>query len=1118
MVGFMSDLQIWLEQHGLGTLTDVLTEHEVDLEILPELGDADLAGIGLALGPRKKLLKAIRTISDTPTRDNQSPSEFDRHPRASGEAERRQLTVMFADLIGSTELSQQLDPEDLRDINRAYQETATAAIKRYSGFVARYMGDGVLAYFGYPLAHEDDAERALRAGLELIEAVSALQVGIPLAVRVGVATGPVVVGDIIGEGAAQESAVVGETPNLAARLQGIAEPNTLVFSAATRHLVTGRFDLNELGLQALKGIAQPVPVYQALAVREVSRFDAGRERQLTPMVGRNEELQMLLQRWESSKKGEGQAALLCGEAGIGKSRVVRALEDSVPEPSSNHVHFYCSPYHQSSAFYPAIGYLERVIGVGDRQTPREKLTLLENFLSQMDIADGDSSAILAELLSIPREITNPGPEMSPEKLRSRIFDILANYIITLASQKPTLLVVEDAHWIDQSTQDFLSYLVERIPGKRVLVLITHRPEYQLDWTMYSHVITISLNNLGQHDSATMIAEITSERGLPITMVDEIIARSDGVPLFIEEISAAFNDADFTRNRGQADPGVDDSLKAGIPTTLQDLLMERLDRMGPAKEVAQLAAVIGRSFSLELLTEVLDRAEGVLEDSLSRLIESGLVYGGRGAGSILEFKHALIRDTAYQSLLKRERQTAHQRIATILLREARENPPLELLAYHYEEGGRLDEASDYWRKAGEKALGRYAHVEAISDFTRALEALDSLPEDDERRRFELETRTLLGPSLMFVLGQAAPEVEQTYARAILLGEQLNDPRASFTSAWGLWRLQFARSDMETAKQSAMKCQEIASKFSDPVANLGTAFALGATDVFSGECYSAVPHLENSIQQYQSMEDKSPLAVFGQDPGLSSLCYLAWAHWVLGRPDQAVIPCERAIELAHSLGKPVFIAIASGFAGATYALRKDIPKLIEHAQESLYLCEQNQFSQWTAMAKVMLGYGHSYAGEHDLATELVKTGIDEKEALRSHIAMPWFCSMAAEVFLAAGQLQEAKNLALKGINYSNRGGERLFESENHRLLAVILTRMPDQAQQEARDHFEDALRLARYQKSISLELRILTSITQLASEPDERRNELKLLSSIYNSFTEGLDTYDLKLAKECLDKSS
>lgn len=1116
MVYLMSDLRKWLEKHNIGALADVLIEHEVDLDILPELQDSDLANIGLALGPRKKLLRAIRTLGGTHEDNPISKSAHQMH--TSGEPERRQLTVMFADLMGSTELSQQLDPEDLRDINLAYQDAATKAIQRYSGFVARYMGDGLLAYFGYPLAHEDDAERALRAGLKLIEAVKVLRTGVPLAVRIGVATGPVVVGDIIGEGSAQESAVIGETPNLAARLQSVAAPNTVVLSAATRRLVAGRFDFDALGPRVLKGIAQPVSVYRVLAIREVSRFDAAHNRRLTPMVGRSEELQLILQRWQLAVEGKGQAVLLCGEAGIGKSRIVRALEDSIPEHSSNRIHFYCSPYHRTSAFYPAARYLERTVGVKPEHTPAEKLYLLKSLLSRLNIDYDTAAPVFAELLSIQPDATASDLVLSPEALRHQILDALNGYVAARAARKPTLLVVEDTHWIDQSTQDFLSSLIEQIVARNVFVLVTYRPEFNSPWATNSHVISITVNNLGYSDSATMIAEMTREHGLPHGMVEEIIARTDGVPLFIEEISASLRDVRFTENGKSAETGASDTLAAGIPVTLQDLLMARLDRMGFAKQVAQLAAVIGRSFSLELLTKLSDCGMDVLEKSLSRLVESGLVYANIGTATTFEFKHTLIRDVAYQSLLKSERYKSHQRIANILLRDSRENISYELLAHHFEKGGQFDDSARYWRQAGQRALERFAHVEAISAFTRSLAALDRLPVDDARRRFELEIRTLLGPSLMFVQGQAATDVEQNYARAITLGEQLNDPRASFAPAWGLWRIQFARSDMNTARQSAMKCHQIASSVTDPVAKLGTAFAIGATSVFSGECFSSVHHLEKSIELYRAMVDKSPLNVFGQDPGLSSLCYLAWVKWMLGYPDQAIIPCREAIKLARKLGKPVFIVIACGFAGATYALRKDIAKSTRCAQEALTLCEANQFSQWAAMAKIFRSYAHSFDGENDRATDMARTAISEKEAQNSFIALPWFCAMAAEVFVAAGQLSEARKFALKGIDYANRGGERFFESENHRWLAEICARMPNPAEQEVQRHLNNALMIARRQRAKSLELRVAISITQLAGESDQRHIGLKLLSSIYDSFSEGFDTFDLKLAKSYLDSTS
>jgi class 3 adenylate cyclase/tetratricopeptide (TPR) repeat protein len=896
----MSDLRQWLEQHGLGNFAALLAENEVDLEILPELDEADLERIGLALGPRKKLLKAIREL-DPAQFAHPAPASSAR-PASSGEAERRQLTVMFADLVGSTELSQSLDPEDLREINRSYQDTATAAIEKFGGYVARYMGDGVLAYFGYPLAHEDDAERALRAGLELVDAVPALETGVALAVRVGVATGAVVVGDIVGQGASQESAVVGETPNLAARLQGIAEPNTVVLSAATEHLISGRFDLVALGPQTLKGIAAPVPAYRALAVRRVSRFDAARERRLTPVVGRDEELGMLLRRWKSAVDGEGQAVLLSGEAGVGKSRIVRALQDSLAESLTNRVLCYCSSYQQISAFQPVIEQLERAARIRPGQAPREKLSSLENVLADLGLKAVETVQVFAELLSIPYEGTYPALQLAPEQMRLRLLDVLVETTQAMAAREPLLFVVEDAHWIDPSTQEFLTHLIERLGKTRTLVVITHRPEYPSPWSSYSHVTAIALSNLGRRDTAAMVAAMTRGRGLPASMIEEIIDRTDGVPLFIEEITAALTDTEGNPKGDGAGAETVDATTTSIPATLQDLLMERLDRLGSAKEFAQLAAVIGRSFTFDLMKAVSSQDEQGLAQSLTRLVQSGLIYGRGGAGSTYEFKHALVRDAAYQSLLKRERQRCHQRIAAALLQSADDNLPLELLAHHFAEGGHFDEAARYWRQAGERALGRFAHVEAISDFRRALTAAAFLPENGDRLRFELETQMLLGPSLMFVLGQGAPEVEHTYARALELGEQLGDSRASFISAWGMWRLQFARGDMKAGHEYALKSQQVSADAIDLVAELGTAFALGATYLFSGDYCAADPHLEHSIDVYRKMEDKSGLAVFGQDPGLSSLCIWLGHAGVLAYPTRRLSRVKNPYSWRAPLASP------------------------------------------------------------------------------------------------------------------------------------------------------------------------------------------------------------------------
>jgi predicted ATPase len=891
----------------------------------------------------------------------------------------------------------------------------------------------------------------------------------------------------------------------------------VVLSAATQHLVSGRFDLDALGPQTLTGIGQPVQAYRALAVRGVSRFDAARERRLTPVVGRDEELGMLLRRWRLAVEGEGQAVLLSGEAGVGKSRIVYALQDSLAKSLTNRILCYCSPYYQSSAFHPVIDQLERATRISSMQTPREKLNALENVLGELGLDVVEAARLFAELLSIPYEGIYPALDLTPEQLRLRTLDVLVETVEAMAAQEPVLFVVEDAHWIDPSTQDFLTHLIERVRTSRTLVVITHRPEYEPLWTDYSHVTALALNNLGRRDSATMVAEVTKGRRLPKSMVEEIIDRTDGVPLFIEEISVALSDSGFIAEGDRADATTGDPTTASIPATLQDFLMERLDRLGPAKEVAQYAAVIGRSFTFDLLTEVSDKNEQDLEQDLALLVQSGLIYGRRGVESNYDFKHALVRDAAYQSLLRRDRQGCHQRIATALM-AAGDNPPLEVIAHHFEEGGHPDKAAQYWRQAGERALGRFAHVEAISDLRRALATMESLPADSERFRFELEMQTLLGPSLMLVLGQGAPEVEQTYARALELGEQLNDSEAAFTSAWGMWRLQFARGDMKAGREFALKCQQVSARSTDPVANLGTAFALGATCLFSGDCSTAAPHLEDSIGLYRGMEDKSGLAAFGQDPGLSSLCYLAWARWSLGFVDQAVAPCEEAVQLARDIGKPVLIAVATGFAGLTYSMRRDIPRLTEYAEECLSICERHEFRQWAAMSNVALGYAYSHGNDHDRATALAEAGLNERAAIRSYIATPWFCYLAAETYVAAGRLREALEVARRGIAFSGRGAERFFEPENHRMQALILAKDPDARREEIEAHFNDALQLARSQKAKSFELRTAISFARFANQQGARDSALELLSPIYESFTEGFDTPDLKESKALLEELS
>ncbi|MDH5749930.1 MAG: AAA family ATPase, partial [Rhodospirillales bacterium] len=680
--------------------------------------------------------------------------ENERHGAPQGsapdgdKAERRQLTVMFCDLVGSTALSGIMDPEDLRDVTRAYQDTCAGVIKRYGGFIARFMGDGVLVYFGYPQAHEDDAERAVRAGLEIVTAVSALSLrpgpsqGVQaLSVRVGIATGRVVVGDLIGEGASEEAAVVGETPNLAARLQGLAKPNQVVIAPATQRLTGGHFDYENLGAQTLKGISGPVQAWAVTASRIAeSRFEAAHSAALTPLTGRDEEREILDRRWKRTTEGEGQVALLSGEAGIGKSRLTLAMHETAGRAAHARLNFQCSPHHSNSALYPFIIQLERDAGFASGDSPETKLDKMETWISRFPDYGDDDAAVLAELLSLPGGNRYPSPDMSPQQIKERILSILAGQISGLAANTPLLLIFEDAHWIDATSSELLNIVVERVTSLPIMILITFRPEFDPPWVGQSQVTLLSLSRMNRRQSEEMVSKVTRGKTLPAEVLDQIVGKTDGVPLFVEELTKTVLESGLMKERDDAYVLDGPLPPLAIPETLQDSLMARLDQLAPVKEIAQMGAVIGREFSYPLLAAVASYAENDLRQALDRLVQSELVFRrGVGDGAVYVFKHALVQDTAYAGLLKSQRQLLHARIAGAindLFPDLAESEP-ETLAHHFTEAGMIKEAVEYWRRAGKHAADRSAHVEAIGNFAKGFAVTRNMDDSPERAELELE---------------------------------------------------------------------------------------------------------------------------------------------------------------------------------------------------------------------------------------------------------------------------------------------------------------------------------------------------------------------------------------------
>src|SRR5499426_508665 len=728
----MQQIADWLERLGLGQYAQRFAENDIDFEVLSDLTDQDLEKIGVAsVGHRRKLLRAIANLKglETITPAVAIAAGPPATPRAADTAERRQVTVMFSDLVGSTALSARMDPEDLRELISAYHKSVAEAVRRFGGFVARYFGDGVLVYFGYPEAHEDDAERAVRAGLDLITAMIALKTPASLQTRVGIATGLVVVGDLTGSGEAQERGIVGETPNLAARLQGLAEPNTVVIAEATRRLLGNLFELKDLGARDLRGLAEPVRAWVALRASTVeSRFEALHPSGLTDLVGREEETELLLRRWSRAKSGEGQVVLISGEAGIGKSRLTAALLESLaPEPHTR-LRYFCSPQHTDSAFYPIIGQMERAAGLLHDDTSRQKLDKLDALLAQTSTSIQDV-ALIAEMLSLPNDGRYPALELTPHQRRQKTLEALTAQMEILSRQSPVLMVVEDAHWADPTSLEAFGRAVDRVRTLRVLLLVTFRPEFEAPWVGRPYVAALIVNRLAEHEAGAMIERLASNRLPSASIRQDIIERTDGIPLFVEEMTKAVLEAGSETAAARAIAAIPSPALA-VPASLHASLMARLDRLGgPAKELAQIGAAIGREFTHPLLAAVVRKPEAELRTTLGRLISAGLLFRrGVPPHATYLFKHVLVRDAAYGTLLREPRRALHARIAETIegkFTETAESQP-ELLARHWTDAGLMEKSAGFWGKAGQRSLARSALVEAAEQLTRALDQIATLP--------------------------------------------------------------------------------------------------------------------------------------------------------------------------------------------------------------------------------------------------------------------------------------------------------------------------------------------------------------------------------------------------------
>jgi class 3 adenylate cyclase/predicted ATPase len=1111
----MREIADWLAEIGLAKYQTVFADNEIDWSLLPKLTEADLKELGLPLGPRKKLLEAVANLTATPT------SAAAQSPR---EAERRHLTVMFSDLVGSTALSARMDPEDLREVMSDYQKCVAETVRRFDGFVAKYLGDGVLVYFGYPQAHEDDAERAVRAGLELIAAVTRLKTGAALQTRVGIASGLVVVGDLIGSGDTLERGVVGETPNLAARLQGLAEPNMVVIAESTRKLVGSLFELQDLGARDLKGISGSIQAWAALRPSSVaSRFEALHASSLTDLVGRDEECEILLRRWARAKTGEGQVLLLAGEPGIGKSRLTAALlERLAPEPHTR-LRYFCSPQHTDSALFPIIGQMQRAAGLAHDDTPGTKLDKLDALLAQTSTPI-EHTALFAEMLSLPNDGRYPALDLDPQQRRQRTLQALVWQLEALARSNPVMMIFEDAHWTDPTSLELFSRAVDRLRTLRVLLIVTFRPEFDPPWVGRPYVTALTINRLAEREVSAMIDRLVGNKLIPANIRQDIIERTDGIPLFIEEMTKAVLEADSQR-AAERTIAAAPSPALAVPASLHASLMARLDRLGPAKEVAQIGAAIGREFSHALLAAVVRKPEAELASALDRLIAAGLLFRqGVPPHATYLFKHALVQDAAYGTLLRERRRALHARIAETLegqFAEIADSQP-ELLARHCTEAGLIDKAAGLWGKAGQRSLGRSAYVEAIEQLTRALAQIATLPATPALRGEEVTLQVALISPLMYVKGFAAQETKAAAERAHLLieqaearGEPPEDPLLLFSVLFGLWNANHEAFNGDVLRELAAQFLDLAEKQGATVPLTVGHRIVATTLVFTGDFPGALAHYDQSLALYDPAEHRPLATRFGQDSRVTVLCWRALASWVFGYPEKAVADTDHGLKDAREIGQAATLMFTLAVISLTHIFCRNYATANAFVDEVIDLADRKGALAWKAAGMMHQGCVWALTGKAADAVQMLISGITAWRSTGATLCMPLHLSSLAKAYSELGQFENAWRSIGEAMTAVETTKESWYEAEVNRVAGEIALKSPEPDAAKAEAYFERALAVAREQQAKSWELRAAMSMARLWRDQGKRQQARDLLAPVYGWFTEGFDTLDLKEAKVLLD---
>jgi len=1032
---------------------------------------------------------------------------------------------MFCDLVDSTKLSAQLDPEEYRDVVHAYQRVCSAVITRFDGYIAQLLGDGLLVYFGYPQAHEDDAQRAVRAGLGILTAMGDLhkrlepEQGITLALRLGIHTGLVVVG-AMGGGGKHEQLALGEPPNVAARIQGLAAPNTMAVSEATYRLVQGYFECQALGEQTLRGVAQPLQVYRVLQESGArGRLDVAVTRGLTPLVGRESEVALLLERWEQAKAGHGQVVLLSGEAGIGKSRLVQVLKEHIAhEP---HMRWECrsSEYYQNTELFPLTDLFQRMLRLHAEDTPDEKLGKLEHVLNQYRLPLEESVPLFAPLLSLPLPEDCYAPlALSPQRQRQKTLETMVAILLELAEHQSLLFIVEDLHWTDPTTLELLHLVIEQIPTTSILTVLTCRPTFQPSWSHRSYLTESTVNRLSHAQVEQIVTRMTDGKTFPTEVLQQILAKTDGVPLFVEEITKAILESGQLTALGAHYELTGAFSTLAIPATLHDALMARLDRLVTAKAVAQYAAVLGRQFSYELLQAVSQVDEVMLQHELGRLVEAEIVYQrGVPPQATYMFKHALIQDAAYESLLKSTRQQYHKRIAQVLEAHFPETTVAqpELLAHHCTEAGLMEQAVGYWQKAGQSALQRSAHVEAIAHLRHGLALLKMLPETPQRVRHEVDMHIALGASLLATKGYSAPEVGQTFTYARQLCQHLEDPQRLFPVLRGLWNYALARAELQTAHALGEQLLTLGQQTQDSTMLLVAHAVLGRTLYYLAAVADAHTHFTQGMALYDPQQPRTSTFLYGEDAGV--ICHSAAARtlWLLGYPDQGLAQIQEAVTLAQQVVHPFSLGYALLGAATLPQLRREVRAAQACAEAAISLAKEQGFPFWRAQGAILCGWALAQQGRTQTGLTQITQGMMDYGSTGAALSRPHYLALLADAHGIMGQPEAGLTLITEALTLTDTTGARWYECECYRLKGELLLQLSSDNQAEAENCFQQAITVAQNQQAKSFELRTATSLARLWQSQGKRQEAHDLLAPVYNWFTEGFDTADLQEAKALLD---